>query len=245
MNITNYITIDTKNIFRDPMLTAFVTIVPLLFAVTIFWALPFGIQTFDWLTPWRPQVVTFLVMQSGLLAGAVTTFIILEEKDARNMQALFVTPLQPEKYLIFRIGLPMIYTLVISTVMLWLADLHFTILQILASATLNTMMVPLFALSITSIATNKVEGLTWFKGLNLIAFSPVASFFIESDWSKLFSIIPTYWIYQFNAMLGSDVTTASSVHWVNQPIAIFSIGFIYLVLVNLLLLKTFAKQNMR
>jgi len=240
MKIASYLSLDTKNIFRDPMLVSFVTVVPLIFMATLIWLLPFGLHSFEWLRPWRPVLVTFLVMQSGLLAGAVTTFVILEERDASNMQALFVTPLQPAQYLFFRIGLPMIYTFILSGFMLWLAGLEFSFLQMTASALFNAMLVPLFALAITSVATNKVEGLTWFKGLNLIAFAPAASFFIESGWSKAFAVIPTWWIYHFNAMIASPGQSQSAF---NSPALYFWVGMVYLGLCNLFLFRKFSQKN--
>lgn len=223
------------------MLASFVTVVPLIFMAALLWFLPFAVDTFRWLLPWREVMVTFLVMQSGLLAGAVTTFIILEEKDANNMQALFVTSLTPGRYLFFRIGLPMLYTFILSCAMLLLASLDFSFFAITASSLLNAMLVPFFALAITSLAQNKVEGLAWFKGLNLVAFLPVVSFFIESGWTKLFGIIPTYWIYQFNALctpqLPGDVVLVF-----NSPGAAFGVGFVYLGICNLFLFRRFVKK---
>lgn len=150
---------------------------------------------------WKPQMVPSLIMQTALLMGAVTAFVILDEVDLSNLLALMVTPLSPRRYLFFRLAAPALYTFVLSMVLYLDAQLDITYLEMAAASLLNSLTAPLFSLLVTALATNKVEGLTWVKGVNLIFILPMASFFMESGWAKALGIIPTYWIFHFNAMI--------------------------------------------
>lgn len=237
MNAIQYIRLDMKNIIRDPIMLAMVSAIPLLFAGALFWLLPFGLHSFDWLRPWQAQIVTFLVMQMGLLMGAVTAFMILDDRDESSLQALMVTPLSQRRYLLFRLGLPIVYTLILSAGLLFAAKLNLSFIEIMGASLLNSLLVPLFSLSVTSLASNKVEGLTWIKGINLVAALPVASFFIDSAWSRVLGIIPTYWVYQYNA---TAVQSHTRIVW--APLVYFLVGFAFLLACNYILMQLFTKK---
>ena len=240
MKVLNYIKLDIKNILRDPIMLSMASVVPLLFAVALFWLLPFGLRSFVWLRPWEAQIVTFCVMQIGILMGAVTAFMILDDRDESSLQALMATPLSQRRYLVFRLGIPVVYTFVLSLVLLLIAKSNLSSIEIIGTSVLNSLLVPLFSLSVTSLASNKVEGLTWVKGINLIAFLPVASFFIESGWRKILGIIPTYWIYHYNAIAAQLKSQQPEGAW--APFIYFLISFVFLVVCNMVLTVLFSKK---
>jgi fluoroquinolone transport system permease protein len=55
-------------------------------------------------------------------------------------------------------------------------------------------MAPIMALAVASLAGNKMEGMTWYKGLNLLVVLPVAAFFVP-DYAYCFAFLPTFWPY--------------------------------------------------
>lgn len=72
--------------------------------------------------------------------------------------------------------------------------------------------------------------MTWFKLVNLLASIPLAAFFIPK-YSAFFGIIPTHWVFQnlSKMVLG-------------EPIILpLSIGFIFVSILLVVLIKRFAK----
>jgi hypothetical protein len=51
-------------------------------------------------------------------------------------------------------------------------------------------------LFLAGFSSNKVEGLAAFKGINLVLIAPAAVMFIQGAWQYVFTVIPTYWLYQ-------------------------------------------------
>jgi fluoroquinolone transport system permease protein len=55
---------------------------------------------------------------------------------------------------------------------------------------------PIVVLFLAGFSSNKVEGLAAFKGINLVLIAPAAVMFIQGAWQYVFTVIPTYWLYQ-------------------------------------------------
>jgi fluoroquinolone transport system permease protein len=71
-----------------------------------------------------------------------------------------------------------------------------------AYSVLAGLVAPLMTLFVATIATNKIEAMTWQKLFNLPLFLPIAAFFMAAPVSLLFAIFPTYWMYQgFSALI--------------------------------------------
>jgi len=76
--------------------------------------------------------------------------------------------------------------------------------MILLSA-LCGLIAPLLTIVVTILSKNKMEGMTWFKLVNLLVIIPLAAFFIP-EYALLFGVIPTHWAFQ---MLGEMVDGVS------------------------------------
>ncbi len=66
----------------------------------------------------------------------------------------------------------------------------------LAYSTLAGLVAPIMTLFVATMASNKIEAMTWQKLFNLPLMVPIASFFVPASFSFLFAIFPTYWAYQ-------------------------------------------------
>jgi fluoroquinolone transport system permease protein len=87
---------------------------------------------------------------------------------------------------------------------------------------------PFITLIISTYAKNKVEGMAFFKGVDLILLLPMLSFFVIGNLKYIFSIIPAFWTYNlFNASL----TNGNTAYY-------FIIGLtIYGILISILFLQ--------
>ena len=61
------------------------------------------------------------------------------------------------------------------------------------AAILSGLMAPIFALTLATFVSNKVEGLTLMKGLGILMLGPLAAYFVDRAWQPLFGILPPYW----------------------------------------------------
>jgi hypothetical protein len=82
------------------------------------------------------------------------------------------------------------------------------------------------------LAKTKLEGMNWYKILNLVVSLPLAAFFV-GDWADAFGILPHYWgfkaIQQFT--LGEN-------GWLSM-----SIGFPVLLGITWLVARWFARRH--
>ena len=190
---------DFKNIQRDSML-AWMTFIPLLTGLL---ARIFVPRLTAWLattyafdmTSYYGLILSYLVVLiTPILFGVVIGFLLLDERDDQTLIALQVTPLPLNTYLWYRLGLPILLSVVMNLLMFPLTGLASMSLSSQFMVTLlAALQAPLFALFLATFADNKVTGFALMKGLNAVLILPVISFFFAPGWQLLAGIIPTFW----------------------------------------------------
>ena len=122
------------------------------------------------------------------------------------MTALRVTPISMTGYALCRDGTAVFLSFAYVLVALPLTGLlPPTLLPAVApAAILSGLMAPIFALTLATFASNKVEGLALMKGLGTLMLGPLAACFIEAAWQPLFGILPTYWPAKALWVAGED-----------------------------------------
>jgi hypothetical protein len=188
---------DARLLFRDPLLR-WVLLLPLGLALLLRLLIPtmqeaLGRVGFD-LAPFHPLIMGGFLMTAPAIVGMVIGFLLLDERDARTLTALRVTPLSMQRYLGYRIALPLfagtLATLVgyplVGTVALSPATL-------LAIALVAGLSAPLLALVLATIAPNKVAGFAVLKVLNALNLLPMAAYFVPPPLQWAAGILPTYW----------------------------------------------------
>lgn len=88
---------------------------------------------------------------------------------------------------------------------------------------LTALIVPTYVLGINAIAKNRMQGMVYIKGFNMLVLIPVAAFFVPEKFMHLFGIFPTHWIFQSveNVTRGVSIVTMSA-------IGFLSLGFLLL-----------------
>jgi hypothetical protein len=137
----------------------------------------------------------------------VVGFLLLDERDARTLTALRVTPLSMRRYLAYRIALPLTFgtaSTVIGYPLIGMSPLPFT--SLIAIAVVAGFSAPLLALVLAATAPNKVAGLAVVKVLNGLNLLPVAAFFLAPPLQFVAGVIPTYWPMRalWSAAAGED-----------------------------------------
>ena len=188
---------DARILGRDPLLK-WVLGLPLGLALVLRVLVPRIQQAliangFD-IVPYFPLVMGGYLMTAPGIVGMVIGFLLLDERDARTLSALRVSPLSMREYLAYRIVLPLVAgtaSTLVGYPLIGLTPLPFT--SLLANAAVAGVSAPLLALVLGTAAPNKVAGFAAVKVLNSVNLLPIAAFFLPLPLQYFAGIIPTYW----------------------------------------------------
>jgi fluoroquinolone transport system permease protein len=149
------------------------------------------------LLPYYPLIlVGFLLLTSAIIVGGITALMVLEERDARTLTAVRITPASLDAYIRYRaiiaIAVTTLYVLgTISASGLLPGDL---VLPLIPIGVLTGLSALVIALTILALAKNKVEGIAAIRALGIVvAGLPLLPAFIDSGWGLAFGVLPTYW----------------------------------------------------
>lgn len=191
--------IDLRSVLRDKMLS-WMIFIPIVIALVIRWGVPpltsrlleeYGLD----LSLYYPAILAyFLILMGPVMFGSLVGFILLDERDDGTLVALQVTPLPLTGYLLYRIGFPMVLTVLLIFLLFPLAKLSpIGPGSLLLTALVAAPLTPLFALFYASFAENKVQGFALMKAFGALFMLPILAYFFDSPWALLLSLIPTYW----------------------------------------------------
>jgi fluoroquinolone transport system permease protein len=189
---------DRRLVWRDPLLK-WVLLLPFGLALLLRILIPQAHETLLRATgvdiaPYYPLIMGGYLMTAPGIAGMVIGFLLLDERDARTLTALRVTPVSIRRYLAYRISGPLLVGT--ATTLLGYALIEITPLPfgpLLAISVVVGMSAPLIALVLATAAPNKVAGLAVVKVLNGVNLLPIAAYFLPRPAQYLAGVIPTYW----------------------------------------------------
>lgn len=189
---------DSRLLWRDPLLP-WVLLLPLGLAALFRVLIPRVAQAlavavgFD-LAPYYPLIMGGYLMTAPGIVGMVIGFLLLDERDARTLSALRVTPLSMRRYLVYRVTFPLLAgtaTTLIGYPLIGLTGLPMmTLLPIAAVAALSA---PSLAFVLAMAAPNKVAGFAVVKLLNVINLLPVVAFFVPRPLQYVAGVLPAFW----------------------------------------------------
>ena len=189
---------DSRLLWRDPLL-GWVLLLPVGLALLLRVLVPKASEVllaaagFD-LAPYYALIMGGYLMTAPGIVGMVIGFLLLDERDARTLTALRVTPLSMHRYLAYRIALPLLVGTVSTLVgypVIGITPLPLT--PLLAIALVAGLSAPLLALVLATAAPNKVAGFAVVKVLNGVNLLPIAAFFLPVPLQYAAGVLPTYW----------------------------------------------------
>jgi len=188
---------DARLLWRDPLLK-WVLGLPLGLALLLRVLIPRTREAlvasgFD-IASYSALVMSGYVMTAPGIVGMVTGFLLLDERDARTLSALRVTPISMRQYLAYRIVLPLVLgtaSTLLGYPLIGMSPIPFA--SLLTIAAVAGVSAPLLTLVLASAAPNKVAGFAVVKVLNGVNLLPVAAFFLPRPLQYVAGVIPTYW----------------------------------------------------
>ena len=189
---------DSRLLWRDPLL-GWILLLPFGVALLLRILVPRigealdAANGFD-LSPYHPLIMGGYLMTVPGIVGMIIGFLLLDERDARTLTALRVTPLSMRRYLAYRITVPLVAGTLVTLAGYPLVRLSPLPLRDLAPIALVAgLWAPLLALLLATAAPNKVAGFAVVKVLNSINLIPIASFFVPLPFQYAAGILPGYW----------------------------------------------------
>ncbi len=193
--------VDLRSVRRDAMLQ-WAVFIPIVAGLAMRYLMPFLAQQinlrfgFD-LMPWLHYFAPMLVMMTPMIMGMIVGFLLLDQRDDQSLTALMVTPLSLQKYLLYRISVPMVMSFLGGLVVLPLANLEpVSFVTLLGCSLVSAPLAPMFALFWAVAAKNKVQGMAVMKLSGVILLPAMAVYFIPSAWGWLLGVFPTFWSVQ-------------------------------------------------
>ncbi len=190
--------IDAKSIRRDPLLR-WMMFFPIFIALLVRWGVPALTLwmehrfLFD-LKQYYALLMSFVLLLVPMMFGVVIGFLLLDQRDDKTLAALQVTPLTLNGYLVYRLALPVLLS-VLMTLFVFLVTGLVKIgpIPLLIAALAASPLAPIFALFYASFACNKVQGFALMKASGIFIYPPLIAYFISSRWEWAFGLFPTYW----------------------------------------------------
>lgn len=186
---------DLRQIFRDQTLTFFLAI-PFALIAFVRYFLPCLTELYPAVAEYHRYIMMSGAIQTSTMFGFITAFIFLDEKDENVLQVIRVFPISPQYFLLLRLTFATVFSTFGAFLMICLSGIAFPgFFNAALLAFLYGLAAPIIALTLATFANNKVEGIAYFKGLNLLLLLPMAVFFVSFPVKYLAAIVPTFWTY--------------------------------------------------
>ncbi|WP_432103578.1 hypothetical protein [Streptomyces sp. bgisy091] len=187
---------DLRNIVRDRTVGVLLG-VPLVLVAALRCGFPLLERQLPGVVEYRPALLALFCAVSGLLPALMMSFIMLDERDQDLATAFRVLPLAPGRFLTYRLVTVAVLGLLFALLVIAGSQLvSYSVPVVLLLASLCALGGPLGTLVTVSLAGNKIEGLTVFKGLFFLAAVPAVTNALPDGWSGVLGVLPGYWTYR-------------------------------------------------
>lgn len=233
MRFVGILVSDFKLVFRDASLRLFLFI-PLLILLVINPLLPALIERFPIISAYVPYVLMGALVQASIMFGFIYAMVFIEEKETAVASVYGVLPVSKKGFVLMRLLLGVVISISMAWLVLVVQPFYkFSVIQGLGISFLAGLIAPMLALLVALLSKNKMEGMTWFKGINIFVSLPLLAYFVPDSYAWLFGILPAYWPYEvlMQVILVSDFSHE------------FLIGFGYAAFLLMILIHLFTRKQ--
>jgi len=207
---------DLKLIFREPILIIF-TVLPvfifLIFKLILIYGAPiiYRLTGVD-LSSYYGYILALGLLMTPSMLGTVSAFLMIDERDAKIYELISITPVNYKGYIKNRLVLPLGGSIIYTFIGYFILDIFYLSPPVLIySALICGLGGVLAALLLFSLAQDKVQGLTYSKGLSILAMLAIADIINISWLSKIAALTPFYWITRMINSHGDLLTALMSI----------------------------------
>jgi fluoroquinolone transport system permease protein len=203
--LTTFVLGDLRLVFRDRMLSLFF-FAPILLILFVRLLVPYITAVYPLIETYHPYIMMFASLQTAILFGFITSFMILEEKDEHVIEVIRILPVSSSFFILYRMLFGAFFSALGAFLIISLGRVAYPgLLNSILLSLQYGLVAPLITLIVGTFAQNKIEGMAWFKGINLLLILPVLFFFLTGLLKYLFALIPVFWTYLlYDVALSND-----------------------------------------
>lgn len=192
---------DFKQLFREPimlLLFCLPIIIFIVFKIILFIVMPMFKEYMPFeIANYYDYVIAFAFVLVPSMLSIVTGFLMIDERDGHIAELMSITPLGRNGYLYNRLSFSFLATVLYTFMGYYILNIYFIPVYALF---LVSILLGLFSMTVSLVlfvlAPDKVKGLTYAKGLNILMLFTLSDL-LKTEWLIDFSkIFPTYWITQ-------------------------------------------------
>lgn len=190
---------DLQRLLRDRFLV-FIGLFSTALIGIMAWALPwmsdFTLRTWNVdLVPYYPLIAGYFVVMMGIFPGFLCGFVLIQEREHGTLSALRVMPMSTGTWLMQKLLWPSLLSVALTILAgAALNPLGLGWGQVLAIGLASSSVAAFGAVSMATLARNKVQGVNAMKMLNSIGVVPAAAWFVPEPWQFLAGLFPPYWL---------------------------------------------------
>jgi len=193
--LSTLIKMDLKLIWLDATMRSFI-LIPIVLIFFVKYFVPYLTEIYPFITVYHDMIMMGAAIQTAVMFGFITSFIILEEKDEHVLQVIRILPISPFYFILYRMTFTFFISMVGALATVYFGGLSYPGMSpALLLSIQYGLAAPLIALIIVTFAQNKIEGMAYFKAVNLFLLLPLTSFLAIGNLKYIFSFIPSYWTY--------------------------------------------------
>lgn len=173
---------------------------PFLIGALVKWGVPFidilTTQYFGFsLAPWYGMIDGFMLALIPATLSILSAFLLLDERDEGTGAYYQITPVQGYAYLLARIGLPTVWTLLCNIVIgIFFHISNLAIMDTIFVGIIGTGAGIACAMMIVSLAENRVEGLAISKLIGASLLGALVAGVIPAPYQYIAAFLPSFWI---------------------------------------------------
>ncbi|OEH85092.1 hypothetical protein BHU72_05640 [Desulfuribacillus stibiiarsenatis] len=190
---------DIKMVIREPVLMMFLILPFIMIGIFQIFQM-YGMEflydaTGIMFQEYYGYVLALIMVMVATLLGTVSGFMLIDERDARIHELVAITPVSYSGYLANRLSIPLgggFGYSIIAYYILVIYEIPFTLL-VYISLLIGVEGI-LVALALYRLASNKVQGLTYAKGMSIFTVLALADLFPIPWLHTVATLTPFYWI---------------------------------------------------
>lgn len=192
---------DLNRILKDTILMPLLLapmLVGIVFKIGYSLGIPWVINRFSLdLSIYSDYILAMVISFIPVMLGIVMGFMMIEDKDDNIIQLFMVTPMEIEGYLINRMAIIGSFSFIYTIINYYIMSIHnLNVLRLIIVAISNSILAITVGMFFFTKVSDKIKGLTYAKGFNLLSFFVFAPFIKSNLFNMIANIVPTYWLGQ-------------------------------------------------
>lgn len=238
-SMASILKLDLRGVARDNVMVLNIGLsVAVMIVITIVGVFKSGTSWAEWF----PFLLILSVLTGPPAYGFLFGLLMVDERDMGVRAALAVTPVPAIQMLVVRTLTSIILMIVWPLITIYVMNATWQAIDLpfgswLALVCMLSLVAPLTALAVATYATNKVEAMALFKGINMVAIIPLALYFLpaEAFYRYLFLVLPPAWgVFAFDSLLVGD--QAGALAWLAG-------GAVYLLALLLITVRAYVRST--